>query len=91
MATEEQVQDAFDFIPPVPKSIEDTGIAITFPINLLVKTMHVAGFELPTQLSEELKLPVSMTVDLLDEARELKLIKVLGVPVRACCRRCVIR
>ena len=79
LATEEQVQDAADFIPQVPKSIEDTGIAITFLINLMIKTMHVAGFELPTQLSEELKLPVSMTVDLLDEARELKLIEVLGV------------
>ena len=39
----------------------------------------MAGFELPTQLSEQLKLPVSMTVELLDEARELKLVQVLGV------------
>lgn len=79
LATEEQVQDAEAFIPPVPKSLADTGIPLTFLINLLVKTMHVAGFELPTMLAEELKLPVSMTVELLDEARELKLIQVLGV------------
>ncbi len=79
LATAEQVQDAADFIPPVPKSLADTGIPLTFLINLVIKTMHVAGFELPTQLAEELKLPVSMTVDLLDEARELKLVQVLGV------------
>lgn len=79
LATEEQVQEASDFIPPVPKSLDDTGIAITFLINLLVKTMHVAGFELPTQLGYELKLPVSLTVELLDEARELKLVEVLGI------------
>ncbi|NKB47953.1 MAG: AAA family ATPase [Alphaproteobacteria bacterium] len=79
LATEEQVQDAEAFIPPVPGSIADTGIPLTFLINLLVKTMHVAGFELPTVLAEELKLPVSMTVELLDEARELKLIEVLGL------------
>jgi predicted ATPase with chaperone activity len=79
LATEEQVQDAADFIPPVPKSLADTGVPLTFLINLLIKTMHVAGFELPTQLGEELKLPVSMTVELLDEARELKLVQVLGV------------
>jgi len=79
LATEEQVQEASDFIPPVPNSLQDTGIALTFLINLLIKTMHVAGFELPTQLSDELKLPVSLTVDLLDEARELKLVQVLGI------------
>jgi predicted ATPase with chaperone activity len=79
LATEEQVQEATDFIPPVPKSLEDTGIALTFLVNLLIKTMHVAGFELPTRLAVELKLPVSLTVELLDEARELKLVEVLGV------------
>ena len=79
LATQEQVQDAAEFIPPVPKSLADTGIPLTFLINLIIKTMHVAGFELPTQLAQELKLPVSMTVELLDEARELKLVEVLGV------------
>ena len=72
LATEEEVQEAAEFIPPVPKSLADTGIGLTFLINLLVKTMHVAGLELPTRLAEELKLPVSLTVELLDEARELK-------------------
>jgi hypothetical protein len=79
LATEEQVKDAEAFIPPVPKSIADTGIPLTFLINLVIKTMHVAGFELPTVLAEEIKLPVSMTVDILDKARELKLVQVLGV------------
>ncbi|MFT5181552.1 MAG: putative ATPase with chaperone activity [Alphaproteobacteria bacterium] len=79
LATEEQVKDAEAFIPPVPKSIADTGIPLTFLINLVVKTMHVAGYELPTVLAEEIKLPVSMTVDILDKARELKLVQVLGV------------
>lgn len=79
LATEEQVQQANDFIPPVPKSLDDIGIPITFLINLMIKTMHVAGFELPTRLSQEIKLPVSLTVELLDEARELKLVQVLGI------------
>lgn len=79
LATEAQVQDAEAFIPQVPKSLADTGIPLTFMVNLIIKTMHVAGFELPTTLSEELKLPVSQIVDLLDEARELKLVQVLGV------------
>ena len=79
LATEEQVQDAEAYIPLVPKSLSDTGIPLTFLVGLLIKTMHVAGFELPTRLAEELKLPVSMTVDLLDEARELKLVEVLGI------------
>ncbi len=79
LATEEQVQEAEAFIPPVPNTLADTGIPLTFLINLLAKTMHVAGFQLPTRLAEELKLPVSMTVELLDEARELKLVQVLGV------------
>lgn len=79
LATEEQIQEASDFIPPVPKSLADTGISLNFLINLLIKTMHVAGFELPTMLSDELKLPVSLTTELLDEARKLKLVEVLGV------------
>ena len=79
LATEEQVQDAAAFIPPVPNSIADTGIPLTFLINLIIKTMHVGGFELPTTIGAEIKLPVSMTVDLLDEARQLKLVEVLGV------------
>jgi len=79
LATEEQVQEASDFIPPVPKTLDDTGISIIFLVNLLIKTMHVAGFELPTQLGDELKLPVSLTVELLDEARDMKLVEVLGV------------
>jgi len=79
LATREQVQEAAAFIPPVPKTLADTGVPLTFLINLLIKTMHVAGFELPTQLAEELKLPVSLTVELLDEARELKLVQILGI------------
>lgn len=79
LATEEQVQEAANFIPPVPHTLNDTGISRLFLVNLLLKTIRVTGFELPTDLSAELKLPVSLIVELLDEARDQSFLQVLGV------------
>ena len=41
---EEQVQEAADFIPQVPKSLEDTGIPLTFLINLLIDLPTAVAF-----------------------------------------------
>ena len=78
VATAEQIEDAIQFIPPVPKSLAEVGLHFNFLISLLLKTMQVTGFELPSKLGDEMKLPTAVVQELVDRGRERQLIEVLG-------------
>src|SRR5690348_2623329 len=43
--------------PPIPSSIEDTGLSLTDLLNLTMKTMYSAGVETPSAVADVLKLP----------------------------------
>ena len=65
VATAEQIEDAIQFIPPVPKSLADVGLHFNFLMSLLLKTMQVTGFELPSKLGDEMKLTTAVVQELL--------------------------
>jgi hypothetical protein len=64
--------------PLSPRSLEDTGIALPDLLNLLTKTMYANGLETPSMMAELLKLPPLTMQQLLDQAKDRKLVDVLG-------------
>jgi predicted ATPase with chaperone activity len=64
--------------PAVPATAEDTGIARSTLISLVLKALHRAGADNTPALAELLCLPGNVVQDLLDEAVESKLLRVTG-------------
>jgi hypothetical protein len=63
--------------PPSPKSIEETGLSLAALLNLVTKTMY-AGAEMPSVIGGILKLPQRVIQLVLEEAKDRKLLDVLG-------------
>jgi len=64
--------------PTAPKTIAETGIALTDLLNLLTKIMYSGNAETPSAMGELLKLPPRCVQLLLEQAKERKLLDVLG-------------
>ena len=63
---------------PPPKTVADTGVEFNALLRLLLKTAYVRGLETDSQFGEALRLPLSVTNELLEGARERGLVEVLG-------------
>jgi hypothetical protein len=61
-----------------PKSAADTGVDFNNLLRLLLKTIYVRGLETGSQLSAELKLPLSIVNELLDESKDRDLTEIFG-------------
>lgn len=68
---------AYQF-PSAPKTIADTGIGFNLLLTLMLKSMYVSGLATPSEISQELRLPRAIIDSLLEEAREMALVEVLG-------------
>lgn len=67
------------FLPPEPRSIEETGLPAAFLSNLALKVLYTRGFVLGSEVADALKLPFSNIVDrLLDYLRREHLAEVKG-------------
>jgi hypothetical protein len=64
--------------PLAPRSLEETGLPLPELLNLLAKSMYTGGLETPSVMVEVLKLPPLAVQQLLDQAKERKLVDVLG-------------
>jgi len=64
--------------PPTPKTVEDTGLDPKFLIDLLIKTVYRLGLERPSEISDEIKLPLGVVGHLIEEAQTQKLMQTLG-------------
>jgi hypothetical protein len=64
--------------PPAPRSLAETGLAVTDLVNLLVKAMYSGGAETPSALANVLKLPHRTVQLIMEQAGERKLLSVLG-------------
>jgi hypothetical protein len=51
------------FEPPIPKSIEETGLGLGFLADLAIKTMYFEGYISGYEVAERMKLPHSGVVD----------------------------
>ena len=67
------------FLPPEPRSIEDTGLSSAFISSLVLKVMYTRGFLSGHEIADALKLPFSNIVDqVLDYLRHEHLTEVKG-------------
>ena len=64
--------------PDAPRSVTETGVPSGFLLQLLIKAVHTANLETPSQMKEVLKLPYTVINSLLEEAVERKLITSVG-------------
>jgi hypothetical protein len=64
--------------PPAPRSIEETELETADLLNLTTKAMYSGNSDTPSKLSALLKLPPRTIQLVIDEARDRKLVDVLG-------------
>jgi hypothetical protein len=74
----EDLDEVLHSTPLAPRSLEDTGIALADLLNLVTKAMYANSLETPSMIIEMLKLPPLTVQQLLEHAKERKLVDVLG-------------
>lgn len=68
---EEQVSEFFKFFPPVPSTMEESGLEPAFISDLILKhALMLKSFTL-TKMSQQIRLPQSLIKESLDELRRL--------------------
>ncbi|HUP20176.1 MAG TPA: ATP-binding protein [Gemmatimonadota bacterium] len=65
--------------PPVPRSLEETGLSAEALSELLLKTLYVQGSRSGRGLSEAVRLPFAIVDERLQEIQQRQLIEVRGV------------
>lgn len=66
-------------LPPEPKTVEDTGLNLSFLADLALKTMYTRGFLMGHEIADSMKLPFANVVDkVLDYLRREHLTEVKG-------------
>lgn len=74
----EDLEALLQAAPAEPSSIADTGLQPSDLLNLMIKTIYMAGGQTPSLIADTIKLPVRIVQLLLDQAKERKLIEILG-------------
>ncbi len=78
MVKEEDLASCFKEVPPVPRSIEETGLHPSFVANLILKhAIQVEEFR-AQEMGERVKLPVSIVDKVLDDLRRDHFVSVKG-------------
>ncbi len=78
MVSVEQLESFFNFAVPPVKTIEDTGLDSTFLMSLVLKIVSVYDLETASEVTQEIKLPMSIITELMETARERGLLEALG-------------
>jgi len=65
--------------PAIPETVEDTGLGGQFLLNFLLKAIYLFGVETIGEAEDELKLTRGVLSELLERAREKRLVEVLGL------------
>ncbi len=74
----EDLDEVLHSTPVAPRSLEETGIALADLLNLVTKAMYANSLETPSMIIEHLKLPPLAVQQLLEQAKDRKLVDVLG-------------
>ncbi|MGH7541305.1 MAG: ATP-binding protein [Gemmatimonadota bacterium] len=64
--------------PPVPETLEDTGLSLAFVSDLLLKTLYVQGARSGSQLEAFLRLPFAILDEPLLDMQQRRLLEVRG-------------
>lgn len=65
--------------PPVPTSVEDTGISRDLLMKLVAKTLQVHGTLSPSQIAREMRLPTGIVLSLLKDLQRLQFVESKGL------------
>jgi hypothetical protein len=64
--------------PPVPKSMDETGLETNFLLNCLLRTMYISALQTIPELSEQIKLTRAVIEELLTFAKKEALVEIRG-------------
>lgn len=76
----ETLQPTVSNTPLAPETIADTGLELNSLLRLFIKTMYVRGIDRSSRLADEMKVGRSIAVDLMETARDRKLVETQGAP-----------
>jgi hypothetical protein len=76
--TEEQLDNFLHKVPPVPKTIEETGLEPSFLADLVLKHILFLGEFKLADISEKIKLPLSIIDPIIDMLQRDKMVEVKG-------------
>jgi len=78
LVTPEQLDAIMHATPAAPTSVADLGVTVNTLLSLLTKFMYLQGKETPFDLSDALKLPISVVNKLIEDAGAKKLVQATG-------------
>ena len=78
LLTKEQIDEVLVDAPQVPTKVAGTGVDPVFLLELALKGMYAENIETASQLAEALKLSSTVVDQLLQAAKERKLVETLG-------------
>ncbi|MEL6575061.1 MAG: ATPase [Pseudomonadota bacterium] len=64
--------------PPLPATLAALGLEANMLIGLLVKAMYRLGLERARELADSLHIPVALTTQLIERAKDQKLVEAMG-------------
>ena len=76
--TEEQLHNCLHTIPPIPKTIRDTGLDQSFLADLIMKHIHYLGEYKLADVSKRIKLPTAIIDPILEMLQREKMVEVRG-------------
>jgi hypothetical protein len=76
--TREKLDTILQEPPPVPKTIEETGLDTNFLINSLLRIMYVSALQTIPEISDQIKLTRGVVESLLDFAKKEALVEIRG-------------
>src|SRR5512136_2020142 len=75
---DEELDDAFQIVPPQPKSFEDTGLEYMLIEELILKHLLLLGEFMLTDVADRVKLPHFLVETVLETLKKEQLIVVKG-------------
>jgi hypothetical protein len=76
--TRERLEAILQEPPPVPKTIDETGLEGNFLLNSILRIMYVSALQTIPELSEQIKLTRRVVETLLDFAKKEALVEIRG-------------
>jgi energy-coupling factor transporter ATP-binding protein EcfA2 len=81
MLTRQQIDEVLSEAPQAPMGATDTGIDPVFLLELAIKGMYSENMETAAQLAEAMKLPATAVNQLLQDAKDRKLVEAMASAV----------
>ncbi|MCZ6637807.1 MAG: hypothetical protein O7C66_06385, partial [Alphaproteobacteria bacterium] len=78
VVTTEQIEEVVNEAPEAPRNLEEIDVEQMLLLQLMIKGLHVESFETPSQITDAMKLPDAIVIELLGEAVDRRLVEIIG-------------